>query len=166
DAGTRVALLFHGSDIRDPDTHMAAEPLSHFADDPALTDALRHTTATNRALIDATDATVFVSTAGLLTEVPEATWLPVVVEPARWQTDQHALTHTRRPVVALAPSQSQLKGGHLIEPPLLRLHETGTIDYRPVQGIPHAQMPRVYHEADIVLDQFRVGDYGVAACEA
>jgi hypothetical protein len=27
-------------------------------------------------------------------------------------------------------------------------------------------MPDVYRTADIVLDQFRLGDYGVAACEA
>ena len=27
-------------------------------------------------------------------------------------------------------------------------------------------MPAVYGSADIVLDQFRIGDYGVAACEA
>ena len=27
-------------------------------------------------------------------------------------------------------------------------------------------MPSLYREADIVLDQFRIGDYGVAACEA
>ena len=33
-------------------------------------------------------------------------------------------------------------------------------------GVPAAQMPDVYRRADIVLDQFRLGDYGVAACEA
>src|SRR5690606_40455222 len=42
----------------------------------------------------------------------------------------------------------------------------GLIEYRRVEGVPAGDMPRVYGEADVVLDQLRIGNYGVAACEA
>ncbi len=40
------------------------------------------------------------------------------------------------------------------------------IEYRPVSGVPNDAMPALYGEADVVVDQFRIGNYGVAACEA
>ena len=40
------------------------------------------------------------------------------------------------------------------------------IEYRQIVGVPHAEMPEFYAGADIVLDQFTLGSYGVAACEA
>jgi glycosyltransferase involved in cell wall biosynthesis len=46
------------------------------------------------------------------------------------------------------------------------MHDSGVIEYRRVNGVPSVQMPEVYRSADIVLDQFRLGSYGVAACEA
>ncbi len=59
-----------------------------------------------------------------------------------------------------------MKGTQLIAPVLERLAERGTIDFRYVEGVAAADMPALYGEADIVLDQFRIGSYGVAACEA
>ncbi|MCC7127452.1 MAG: hypothetical protein IT192_01375 [Microbacteriaceae bacterium] len=40
------------------------------------------------------------------------------------------------------------------------------IEYRQVVGVPHQSMPAIYADADVVLDQFMLGSYGVAACEA
>ncbi len=69
-------------------------------------------------------------------------------------------------MVAHAPTQRWLKGTDRIEPMLRRLSEEGVIDYRHIAEVPHASMPAFYAEADIVLDQFLIGSYGVAACEA
>lgn len=164
--GARVALVFHGSDIRDPDAHLSREPLSHFAADAELTAALRRSTAANRALIAELDLPVFVSTPDLLHDVPGARWLPVVVDAAQWRSESPALTGSAPLRVAHVPSKSLVKGTDLIEPVLTRLQDAGAIEYRPVSGVAHAEMPRTYGAADIVLDQFRVGSYGVAACEA
>jgi glycosyltransferase involved in cell wall biosynthesis len=46
------------------------------------------------------------------------------------------------------------------------LDHEGVIRYREVSGVPADAMPAVYADADIVLDQFLIGGYGVAACEA
>jgi glycosyltransferase involved in cell wall biosynthesis len=69
-------------------------------------------------------------------------------------------------VVVHVPSRGVIKGSDLIEPVLADLVERGLIDYVRVEGVPAAQMPALYTSADIVLDQFRIGNYGVAAIEA
>lgn len=164
-AGVRTALLFHGSDIRDPDRHLAAEPHSHFGD-PEFARTFREVTARNRALVASAGAPVFVSTPALLDELPDARWLPVVVDPERWALAEPPFAGDERPRVVHIPSNSAVKGTELVDPVLRRMADDGRIDYRPVSGIPHAEMPAAYGAADIVVDQFRVGDYGVAACEA
>ena len=67
---------------------------------------------------------------------------------------------------SFAPSNSALKGDPSIDAQLRGLEREGLIEYRRVEGIPYSNMPQLYRTADIVLDQFRLGDYGVSACEA
>jgi len=166
DAGVQVAMLCHGSDIRLPSRHLASEPDSPFA--PGLwelTPTLEHQARQNRALLDELGLPTFVSTPGLLDDVPDARWVPVVVDPARWAVATPPLERAV-PIVAHAPTNPIVKGSDLIDPVLKRMHEDGEIEYVRVQGVPSAEMPRVYGNADIVLDWFRMGEYGVAACEA
>lgn len=111
-----------------------------------------------------TDLPVFVSTPGLL-DVPRARWLPVVVDPAQWRSSRLPLT-SGTPVVAYVPSNSPMKGDASIDVQLSALEAEGLIRYHRLERVPSADMPDVYRSADIVLDQFRLGDYGVAACEA
>ena len=59
-----------------------------------------------------------------------------------------------------------VKGTHLIAESLALLHDEGLIEYRELSGIPFSRMPDVIGDADIVLDQFRLGSYGVGAVEA
>ncbi|MEO6200803.1 MAG: hypothetical protein ABIX44_06535 [Cryobacterium sp.] len=165
-ADVRVAFLCHGSDIRLPSRHAAENEDSPFSGALGeLTARLEKQALENKALLDTMRLPIFVSTLGLLGDVPEATWLPVVVDPLPWATDSVPLTR-ERPVVAHAPSRASMKGSELIDPVMRRLHERGLIEYVRIEGIPSAEMPAVYRNADVVLDQFRLGDYGVAACEA
>lgn len=165
--GVRVGLLWHGSDIRLPSAHARREPDSPFRPGEYPTDAqavLEAGARRNREFVESTTFPVFVSTPGLL-DVPRAEWLPVVIAPDRWRSDRPVLVG-QRPVVVFAPSSARLKGGDLIERQLEALDRERVIEYRRVQGVRAVDMPAVYGAADIVLDQFRLGDYGVAACEA
>lgn len=166
ESGVRVALLFHGSDIRAPDRHMSREAHSHFAADSEFARVFRNTTASNRELIGQLDVPVFVSTPDLLDEVPDSIWLPVVVDVARWDSGRPPFSSDGPLRVVHIPSSSMVKGTELVEPLLLQLANEGVIDYQPIQSIPHSKMPAAYGAADVVIDQFRVGNYGVAACEA
>jgi hypothetical protein len=168
-AGLRVATVSHGSDVRSPSAHAAREPWSPYlepswGDGPVLEEQSRRN---RRLLAQLRDEGVpaFVSTPDLLVDVPWATWLPVVVDPARWESGRRPLERAV-PVVVHVPSRGVVKGTDLVEPVLRDLDAEGLIEYRTVRGVPWSRMPALYGEADVVLDQFRLGSYGVAACEA
>lgn len=168
--GAGVAMLCHGSDIRVPSRHLAsATPWSPFGDPEwELVGHLeRQTRAAESALAELRTAGIptYLSTPDLLLDQPEGTWLPVVVDPERWRTQAPPLER-KVPLVVHAPSSSRLKGTELIEPVLEDLDGRGWITYRRLEGLTSAQMPELYRDADVVLDQFALGSYGVAACEA
>jgi hypothetical protein len=164
--GVDVAFLAHGTDVRLPSRHLRDNPWSHYAD-PEIYAARDETIAArNIALLEASGRPVFVSTPDLLDDLPSAHWCPVVVDPERW-----ALPRTERPTgaplrVAHAPSVSVIKGTHLIIDALRALEADGVITLDLIQGVPTAQMPARFAAADVVIDQLRIGSYGVAACEA
>ncbi|WP_133107072.1 glycosyltransferase family 1 protein [Occultella glacieicola] len=165
-AGLAVAVIAHGTDVRLPSRHAAAYDYSPFRGDLVPeTPLLEDRAARNIARIDAFSGPAFVSTPDLLLDLPEATWCPVVVDVDRWHTDVPPMQR-KVPVVVHAPSKSHVKGTDLVETALADLVARGAIEYRRIEGVPAAEMTRVYTEADIVLDQFRLGSYGVAACEA
>ena len=166
DRGVKGALLFHGSDARPPSRHAAQSRWSPYRIPTGPVRALEETASRNAALAAEAGVPVFVSTPDLAQWFPEATWCPVVVDAARWRAAAAARRSGGPLVVAHAPSQKWLKGTDLIEPMLRRLSEEGLIEYRQIVNVPHASMPDFYASADIVLDQFVLGSYGVAACEA
>lgn len=164
--GVQGALLFHGSDIRPPSRHAAESRWSPFRNSSGPVHALEEGASRNAALAADSGIPVFVSTPDLLRWIPEATWCPVVVDSALWRSASARIRSIGPPVVAHAPTQKWMKGTDRIEPMLRRLSEEGVIQYRQIVGVPHASMPAFYADADIVLDQFLLGSYGVAACEA
>jgi hypothetical protein len=166
DAGINVSLLFHGSDIRLPSRHAKRERWSPFTPGDELTERLEKQARHHAELVESLGLPVFVSTVDLLEDVPDAQWLPVAIDPAPWQQTGRPLFTQERPVVAHAPSNAALKGTQDIDTVLTGLHERGLIEYRPITGVPHSGMAKVIGDADIVVDQLRIGLYGVAAAEA
>lgn len=167
-AGVVVGAVFHGSDVRLPSRHAARSPWSPFHEPlEGMTAMFEARVARVHAELAGLDLPVFVSTPDLLVDLPAATWLPVVVEPGLWRLPGTPRALTRpRPVVVHAPSKSALKGSALVDPVLESLAAEGLIEYRRVRGVPAAEMPGAVADADIVVDQLRMGIYGVAACEA
>lgn len=163
--GVSCAFLCHGTDVRSPRLHVERDRFSPYVDD-SQTAALQADADANLALLRSHSLPIFVSTPDLLIELPEASWCPVVVDTARWKSAGRQLLQRSVPVVVHLPSMGSVKGTHLIEPMLHRLHAEGIIEYRGLTGIPSAEMPAIIGDADIVLDQFRIGSYGVAAVEA
>ncbi len=165
--GVKVGVVGHGNDVRLPSRHRATVKHSHFgkgASEWAPIDAIEESVAENLELIEDLGAPAFVSTPGLRIDIPHAHLLGVVIEPERWANEMPTLQRTTLKVVH-APTQPHVKGTHLIKPAIDRLVADGTIEYVELSGISHAEMPGVFADADIVLDQFRIGDYGVGACE-
>lgn len=162
--GVTTAVLLHGSDARLPSRHSQANANSPFHD------LRRHKGAESRVrrLLERLEnfaGPVFVSTPDLLVDVPWAEWCPVVVDSQRWTAKQPPLARDV-PIVVHVPSRAAVKGTDLIEPAARQLDAEGLISYRRIEGISPARLPDILKTADIVLDQFAIGSYGVAACEA
>lgn len=164
--GTSVGFIGHGTDVRLPSTHVGSTPWSHFieSDEWVAAEKVEAVVAENLRVISEAGLPTFVSTAGLLVDLPQAHFLGVVIDPARWANDA-PLLEADVPRVVHAPTNPHVKGTPLIVPIAQRLRDEGLIHFTQLDRIPNEQMPAVLRSADIVLDQFRVGDYGVAACE-
>lgn len=164
-AGLKVAIVGHGTDIRLPSTHARLEAWSMFhSDDWVAPELVETVVEKNLELITDVALPTFVSTAGLLIDVPQAHFLGVIIDPEKWQNEEPLLVRERIKVVH-APTNPLVKGTDVVAPIARRLHDEGVIEYVEIDRIPHDQMPAVFADADVVLDQFRIGDYGAGACE-
>jgi hypothetical protein len=90
-----------------------------------------------------------------------------------WPIDTEAVTALSRPaasgplLIAHAPNHTHFKGSHYLEAAIDRLCSEGhMIRYVKLQGVPNAEVIRLFGEADIVADQFIGGAYGYTALEA
>ena len=164
-AGLAVALLAHGSDVRIPSHHVERYQWSPFREsDWEIIPTLEYNATRNAALLRGYEGHVLLSTPDLLDDIPNGVWCPVVVDPDVWATSEAPMSG-ERPVVVHAPSNSRMKGSELVDPIVQRLADAGLVSYRRITNVTPDRMPEVYRSADVVLDQFRLGSYGVAACE-
>jgi glycosyltransferase involved in cell wall biosynthesis len=70
-------------------------------------------------------------------------------------------------VVVHAPSNLEVKGTVWVRQAVEELRSEGLeFDYRELHGVPQSEVMREVRNADIVIDQFRTGWYGVFATEA
>jgi hypothetical protein len=165
-AGLSVALVMHGSEIRNPRRHAERSAWSPFSDPgESLTARLQQKWDALHPLVAAFDGPVFVSTPDLLDEVPGAILLPVVVDVEAWASSAPVLERAR-PVVVHVPSRAALKGSEHVERAMEVLTGEGLVDYRRLDAVPHDEVHRTIREADIVVDQFSIGTYGVLAAES
>ncbi|GAA2819940.1 glycosyltransferase [Kribbella solani] len=165
-AGIRHGLVFHGSEIRDPELHRRQYQFSPFRNpDDELTERLQAANNLMRRHLEDYDGPIFVTTPDLLEFVDNGYWLPLAVDVESFASTQPVLER-EVPVVLHAPSASALKGSAYVDPVLKDLDAKGLIKYNRVQGVPHSELAEMVKSADIVVDQLLLGSYGVFACEA
>lgn len=168
--GKCVGVIFHGSDIRDVDAHAARSTFSPFKSSAPEIDDLRKRSNENRALlpiIRKKKIPIFVSTQDLLIEIPDAIWLPVVIDFAKFnKVAQSSPMYSQEKLrVLYLPSRSWLKSADLIIPVLEKLHIEGVIEFIKPAPVPHDEVPSMLAQADVVIDQF-LGVVGVFPIEA
>lgn len=169
--GIRQGLVFHGSDIRNPRRHAELEPYSPFRDVMSdeleeLTEKLQRNVDALAPHVNAFDGPVFVTTMDLKDHLPAATWLPLVVDVESWSSDIVPLAAEAAPMVFHVPNNDGLKGSDIIDAVCEEMQAQGLIRYVRESGVSHAQMRTLMLESDIVIDQLRLGDYGITAVEA
>jgi hypothetical protein len=166
--GITSAVLFHGSDIRSPERHIDSEPFSFYRlMTPDEVEGFEREAADRRRRASDTDLPLFVSTPDLLQDLPDATWLPLVVDLSAWATEDLPFRRERIRVLHV-PSRRQppIKGTGFVDPVLNQLTREGLVEYVSPLNIPHEHMPKLVKSVDIVIDQILSGSYGVTAVEA
>jgi len=113
---------------------------------------------------------LFITTPDLFYEVPDAIWLPVVIDLPTFESvalSSPLFTSPKLRVLYL-PSKSWIKSSELITPVLEKLRGEGLIEYRnwlENGPVTHDRIPELLSQADVVIDQF-IGLTGVFALEA
>lgn len=174
--GKRIGVVFHGSDIRDTQSHATRNPYSPFHNENEELEKMKLRTRQNAALLPLLrekKIPIFVTTKDLLVDVPDAHWLPVAIDFDRFQ--HIAITAPIFPDpdaklrVLFLPSRSWLKSADLIEPVLIKLRDEGVISYHSYLGsgesLQHTEIPKVMAGVDLVIDQY-LGVIGVFPLEA
>ena len=162
----KVALLAHGTEIRNPAAHLARYENSLFRDAPEGTiPKCAEAAERNKRIAEESGLPLFVTTPDLLRELPEATWSPVVVDVDAWATDLPVMERAR-PQVLHAPSARWTKGTDRILPLLESMHDRGTIDLVLAENMTWDEIRAAVQSCDIVVDQFALGIYGAFAVEA
>lgn len=165
-AGKRVIMHFRGSEVRIAEIFRERSPF-HYADED-------HSTWTNfpaewqqqyiqmcRALCDE----ILVNDPELLSYVPGATILPRAIDIQKWSNV--GLVNPSRPKIVHAPSRQGIKGTSHVLAAIETLKAEGLdFDFQLVEGLPNDEARRIYEGADIIVDQLRIGWYGVLATEA
>lgn len=164
--GVRVAVLLHGSEIRDPRRHRLL-PYSPYAIDDQLTRSIEQASSrlrTHLARLRGFDVPLFVTTPDLLADV-NATWLPVVVDVDRWGALQEP-GRGELPTILHLPSNGRLKGSPYVDEVVSELAAAGAVRYLRPERVGASDVERLVEEADIVVDQVVIGAYGVMSCQA
>jgi glycosyltransferase involved in cell wall biosynthesis len=71
-----------------------------------------------------------------------------------------------RPVIVHSPSAPNAKGTPAVLAAIEGLRDRFDFDFQLIQGMPRRQALEMVRDADIFLDQFVLGSYGMAALEA
>lgn len=94
----------------------------------------------------------------------------VVVLPQAIDLGAYPLPEPRPPgkplTVVHAPTNPEVKGTESILRAVEALQGRYGFVFRLVQGVPHEEARKIYAEADLVVDQVRIGSYGLLAVEA
>lgn len=107
---------------------------------------------------------IFVTDPELQTYVPGATVVPRALDEVEWPFQ--GVSDRTRPVVVHAPSRRGLKGTDFVLQAASELEREGVaFELRLVENLPHSEAARCYQDADIIVDQLRIGWYGVLAVE-
>jgi glycosyltransferase involved in cell wall biosynthesis len=163
EAGLRVAIVLHGSEIRDPRRHREL-PYSPYRVDDDLTRSLEKATRRLRDRLSGLRVPVYVTTPDLLADI-DATWLPAVLNMDDWDGLAEPF-HRPVPRVLHMPTNGRLKGSDHVDPVLLALQAEGLIEYlRPEAGAAE-EVSGLVSAADIVIDQIVIGAYGLMSCQA
>ncbi|MGI9328481.1 MAG: glycosyltransferase [Pseudomonadales bacterium] len=162
----KLIMNFRGSEVRLHSQFKSRSPFNYVDENP---DELveKFPEASQRKLISLTSSLchhVIVPDPELQSYVPNATVVPRSIDLRQWAPSPMAAKD--RPLVVHAPSRRAVKGTDSILAAVEQLQQEGlNFDFKLVEGLTNAQARELYRDSDIIIDQLRIGWYGVLAVE-
>jgi hypothetical protein len=152
------AVVFRGSELRNPKHHARLEAWSPFKHGDELTDALqlRNDRLRDRLRHHPPDL-AYVATLEMRDYLPRARWLPIIADPV----EGRPVLARKRSTVLHMPTNGQLKGSHHVD----SLEAEGFTLQRPSLLRPEKALAAIA-EADIVIGGLVLGDYGGTEIQA
>lgn len=115
---------------------------------------------------------VIVSDPEMLSYVPKAKVVPRSIDLDLFPAQTDNFTSEKKwseegPLIVHVPSREGVKGSDYVKKALDELREEGhKFRFKFITGVTHDEVMKLYSDADIVVDQLRIGWYGVASVEA
>lgn len=166
-AGKKVIIHFRGSEIRMASLFAANNPYHYVNDDPERLIAKfpEESQIAYLSMCRAVADELVVSDPELATYVPSASVIPRIIDFNTWK--YVGPTNSVRPLIVHAPSRRGVKGTeHVIDAiEALRL-EGLDFDFTLVENLSQVEARAIFEKSDIIIDQLRIGWYGVLAVEA
>lgn len=166
-ANKRLVIHFRGSEVRLQSVFQAKSPFN-YVDEDAEGTVSKFPEPQKRMFIELASAIadrVFVTDHELATYVPGAHIVERAIDLKKW--GYVGVTPTPRPLVIHAPSRRGVKGTASVLQAVENLRKRGVeFEFLLIEGMPNDEARKVYERADIVVDQLRIGWYGVLAVEA
>jgi glycosyltransferase involved in cell wall biosynthesis len=166
--GKKTFFHFRGGELRDRQKFAEVSPFAYSYEKDS--DALFGNQSDDckrlmKKVISELCTDVFVVDNELATYLPGAKIMPRAVDLSDWPFI--GPTNRDRPLVIHAPSRRAVKGTDYILKAVDELKAKGVeFDFRLVEGLSNTEARELYKQADIVIDQLRIGWYGVLAVEA
>ncbi len=165
-AGKRVCFHFRGSEVRKPSLFRATNRF-HYADEDPDRLFKKFNESSQEAYINYISAIadrVFVTDPELQSYVPGSIVIPRYVQPP--ETVKARPLRGENPVVLHAPSRRGVKGTDFVLAAVEQLKREGhAFEFRLIEGRSNAEALSAIADADILIDQLRIGWYGVLAVE-
>lgn len=160
-------VILHGSDIRVPSIHRELNGSeSPFIVSDEWSNSLEiKSMRLMKYLINNPSLPSFITTTDLFDFVDNSQWLPVTVNLELFVPKRQAFSNDEVRVLHL-PSKRRIKGSANVDEIMSKLLRDKRLIYRSLEGLTQSQVIDSLNWADVVLDQFGVGGYGVFASEA
>lgn len=166
-AGVRIVFHYRGSEIRLHSRFREVSPFHYVDEDPeGLVSSFPESSmlAVRDFTLGVADR-VLVPDPELATYVPGAGVVPRAIELEKWEPCVPDAGKAR-PLVVHAPSRRVVKGTASVLAAVEALRAKGLeFDFQLVEGMSNEEAGKCYRRADVIVDQLRIGWYGVLAVE-
>jgi len=165
-AGKTVVVHYRGSEVREASKFKEFSPYNYVAENPSgIFSKFREPSLSQRVdFVRSVANVVLVPDEELASYVPGSRIVRRAIDLDDFAPVPHS--ETTRPLVIHAPSRRVVKGTDSILEAVQQLRDEGLeFDFELIENLPHSEAKALYSRADVVIDQVRIGWFGVLALE-